>query len=218
MSAFPELSRKTVILAVLLACVAMFAASFRHMLNSGAQEQPRPQATRDAGEGSLAEGAAPQAGMGFGGKEADKLTEMMAMLQQNPNNPEVLREIGRFFMDAEEWQRAQAFLEKALLAKPSDTRPMYLLGICQFRQGDAIAAAKTFENLIQIAPDPSAMFNLALLYKHHLPGNEAAAKAFSMTDDQMRERAALLLRKVVDSPDAGSDLASWAREELATAP
>ncbi len=207
-------------MALMLGFVGMFAASFLTIMNGSSEDAnagSKAVATRDTPEG---EGVMkPSMGFNFSDQEGNELTELMTQLQANPNDAAVLTEIGNFFMRAEEWTRAEAFLRRAIISKPSDTRPLYLMAICLFRQGKPAEAAKNFEDLLQIKNDPSAMFNLALLYKHHLGAPDPALLPEQKQErERMQERARMLLQKVADSPDANAELKNWAKEELTVNP
>lgn len=147
-----------------------------------------------------ATGAAPQGpGTGLAQEQSDALLPLMQELQTNPNNAEALTGIANIFMSAGEWGRAETFLERAILSKPGDIRPRYMLGIARFKQNRPAEAAKTFEELLQIREDPAAMYNLAILYKHHL---------------NRPDEARALLEKALKSPDTDEALAGKIKVEL----
>ena len=133
-------------------------------------------------------------------RQADDLTALMRRLQANPNDADTLIELGAAFLTAKEWARAEAFLHRAVLSRPGDVRPRYMLGVCLYQQGKMEETRQTYEDLLAIREDPPALYNLALLYKYRL--NDSA-------------RAARLLRKIVDSPEADADTLERAKKELA---
>ncbi len=157
-----------------------------------------PQAGRDA----PAEAPEPSMGMGFAlsEKQTDDLGKLMARLQAEPKNPDLLIEIGGLFMEAKEWDRARFFLSRAVVSAPADTRPRYMLGISLFRLGNAQEAATVFEDLLELRDEPAARFNLAVLYKYHLNRREDAKKQ---------------LEAIVASPDTDADMIAQAKAELA---
>lgn len=157
-----------------------------------------PQARRDA----PSEAPEPSMGMGFAlsEKQTDDLGKLMARLQAEPKNPDLLVEIGGLFMEAKEWDRARFFLSRAVVAAPADTRPRYMLGISLFRLGNAQEAATVFEDLLELRDEPAARFNLAVLYKYHL----------NRPDDAKKQLEALIA-----SPDADADTIAQAKAELA---
>jgi uncharacterized protein HemY len=146
------------------------------------------------------DGGSPDGGLALTERQADDLTALMRRLQANPNDADTLIELGDAFLTAGEWARAAAFLHRAVLSRPGDVRPRYMLGICLYRQEKIEEARRTYEDLLAIREDPPALYNLALLYKYHLDDDDEAAR---------------LLRKIVDSPDADADTLERAKKELA---
>lgn len=133
------------------------------------------------------------------GQQADDLTQLMQKLQAAPNDADVLRQIGGIFIDAKDWRRAEVFLTKAVLSRPGDVRPRYLLAVSQYQQDKFPDAAKSFEELIVIKEDPAAMYNLACIYKYHLGKKDEAME---------------LLRKVIASSTASPETISKAKAEM----
>jgi pentatricopeptide repeat protein len=78
-----------------------------------------------------------------------------------------------------------------------------LLGVCLFKQNKLHEAARVFEDMIRAREDPVALYNLAILYRHHL---------------NLPEKAGELLRRALKSPDADMDLLLRLREELSASP
>lgn len=131
--------------------------------------------------------------------QAESLAQLMARLQASPNDADTLVRIGEIFMEAEEWSRAEFFLGKAVLSRPGDPRPFYLLGLTQYQDGKMDLAAASFEYLLAIKEDPAAMYNLAVIYKYHL---------------NKEQQAQDLLRRVLESASADLDTLDRARKEL----
>jgi len=141
--------------------------------------------------------AAPEQGMSAAA--TGELTELMRMMQENPNDPEVLQTLAQHFMDTGDWQRAQTFLNKLVVAAPADSRPLYMLGISQYQLGQHAEAATTFERLIKLEDDPMARYNLAVLYGHFLGAPEKARPH---------------LEAILASGTAGEELKARAKAEL----
>lgn len=178
----------------LLSLLAMFITSFSTMNRSLVKE------TRSRGVMSAGAGETPADGLAsLPEGAADKLSELMSTLQSSPNNADALREIGEIFIAAKEWLRAEAFLSRAVLSRPADIRPRYLLGISQYQQNKIEAAANTFEDLVSIREDPGAIYNLAIIYKYHTG---------------QKDKADELLRKIIATPGADADTVGRAKAEL----
>jgi Flp pilus assembly protein TadD len=193
-------------LSLFLCLLAMFVVSFRPGEETPAARTPeRGAVSREAGavrsppaDGQKLPDRA--AGLALTEKEAEDLTALMRRLQANPTDPDVLAGLGGTFLMAGEWARAEVFLNRAVLSRPADIQPRYMLGICLFQQGKFQEAQRAYEDLLAIREDPPAMYNLALLYKYHLD-NSARAKQ--------------LLQKIVDSPATDADTLEKAKKELA---
>ena len=163
--------------------------------------------TRSRGNiGAMSEASAPEkpsgpseADLPADKEQADELMNLMGKLKESPNDADALRKTGEIFVAARDWKRAEVFLGRAVLSRPGDTRPRYLLGVCLYQQNKFDEAAKTFEEVLVIREDPSAMYNLAVIYKYHM-GKKTEAEA--------------LLRKIVASPKADADTVAKARAEL----
>ena len=141
----------------------------------------------------------PEAGLPADKEQVDELMEQMAKLKESPNDAAALLKTGEIFVAARDWKRAEVFLGRAVLSRPGDTRPRYLLGVCLYQQNKFDEASKAFEELLAIKEDPSAMYNLSIIYKYHM-GRKADAEP--------------LLRKIIASPEADADTVAKAKAEL----
>ena len=188
---------------IVFSLTGMFLASYFHNNFSAVKEtrsrgivSSRPEEASPGGAAAPLSGAA-QADISE--KQASDLTELMGKLKSSPNDADALRQIGEIFISVQDWGRAEFFLGRAVLSRPKDIRPLYLLGICQYQQNKIEAAAKSFEDLLQIKEEPTAMYNLAIIYKRHA-GKKAEAEA--------------LLRKVIAFPGVDADTVAKAKAEL----
>ena len=194
-----------ILLLLLLGFIAMFAASFLSFMERPTTTKPGSPNAKSSAEsvsttpGTIASLPDGGADLALTEQQADALTSLMRKLQTEPNNADVLTELGESFLMAKEWSRAEAFLNRAMMNRPADIRPRYMLGICLYQQEKMDDAAKTFEELLEIKADPAAMYNLAVIYKYH---------------SGEKEKAATLLNRVVSSPDADVDTVNLAKKEL----
>lgn len=138
-------------------------------------------------------------GINLNDAQMAEVSELMARLKDNPNDSATLTALGDAFLKAGDWTRAEFFLSRAVLAKPADIRPRYMLGIAMHQQGKLAETVKTFEELIAIEEDPSSMYNLAVIYKYQAKDPKRAEELF---------------KKVVSSPKAGPDVVEKAKKEL----
>lgn len=99
--------------------------------------------------------------------QKDLLT-LTQKLQANPNNTRILLELSKYFIELCEWKQAEYFLLHALIVEPNNPDILYLLGITQYNQKEYIDAVNSFKKVLIIEPDPSAQYNLGLLYLYYL--------------------------------------------------
>lgn len=184
----PSHNTTKIILAALgVSLVVMLATSFIYRMNHPSLVKPgrAPQPSQE----QMVDQAA-----------TDELTQLMRMMQENPNDTEVLKTLSQRFMDAGDWERAQTFLNKLVVAAPSDTDSLYMLGITLYQQGKHQEAADTFEQLIALHDDPMARFNLSILYGHFL---------------NQPDKAKPHLEAILASDKANEELKARAKDELA---
>lgn len=193
--------RRTVILIIGLSLAAMFLTSFLYRTmkqNLIVEHRAAPQAGSGAGPQTQGEGMPPAMQEAMQ-KEIGKL---MLKMQENPDDVETLVELASYFMNMQSWDKAQVFLNNAVVLKPADPEILYRLGICSFQLEQPAEAAGYFEQIAALEPTHAhALFNLGVLYRHYLDRPEEAEEIF-------KELAAL--------PDAPQELVDAARKELAT--
>ena len=194
------------LLLLLLGFLAMFAASFHSFMyrpdtvKPGSPNAKANTQAADATPGAIAE--LPDGGpdLALTEQQADGLTSLMRKIQTNPNDADALMEIGETFLMAKDLARAEVFLGRAVLSKPSDIRPRHLLGVCLFQQKKIPEAARVFEELLEIDDaDLMAQYNLALIYKYN---------------QDKKSEANALFKRIAASPDADQDMAARAKKEL----
>ncbi|AAS95525.1 tetratricopeptide repeat protein [Nitratidesulfovibrio vulgaris] len=186
-AAMPDGPRKAILAVMGLSLLVMLGGSFLYRLNH---------------PGLVVEGRQQPPAATQGPSEAEVLGPMMQRLQQNPNDLEALVFLGEHFLGHEDWARAEAFLQRAVIAAPTEGRPLYLLGIAQYHREQFAPAAETFERLLAINDEPAARYNLGLLYLHYLNDKPKALQH---------------LKAVVAAKDAPEELRKRAGEELAKA-
>ncbi len=185
-------SKKLVLALVAASICAMFAASFAYRtMHPSLTEPGRSQAAMSA----------PSVSSDDVDHDAEQLSQMMGMLQAEPNNPEVLKQITEHFIRKDDFDRANFFAQKALVVAPSDPHVLYMNGIILFNLKRPEDAAGMFEALISLEDDPSARYNLGVIYKHFLKQPDKAAPHF---------------QAILDNPKADAALRERATKELTT--
>lgn len=194
-----SLSRKFALALMALGFCAMLATAGLHMYavyampkagSTPPEMMPAPAAQRDqtgAPESSLSQ------------EQMAEVSELMAKLKENPNDSATLVALGDVFLQAGDWTRAEFFLSRAVLSKPGDARPRYMLGIALHQQNKIGQAVKTFEELLAIEDDPSAMYNLGVIYKYQA---------------QDPKRAEELFKKILTLPGVSPEVLEKAQGEL----
>jgi tetratricopeptide (TPR) repeat protein len=138
---------------------------------------------------------------GGGGEETmARIGQLMGKLQENPRDVETLRQLGREFMTVQAWSQAARFWERVVRLEPDDAAAHENLALSYFHQQRFEKAAEQLRLVLDIRPDNLyAHYNLGLLYSNY----------FSEPDKAKRH-----LQRVLDSPGAGEQLKSKAREQL----
>ena len=80
---------------------------------------------------------------------------LMQKLQKNPTDLEALVGLTEHFMHTQDWQRAETFALRAVVAAPNETQPLYMLGIIQHSQNRNAEAAASLEKVVAAREDPS---------------------------------------------------------------
>ena len=194
---FPSFHYTAVRRLLLLGIVVMFVASsiyvFRDLNLVLQPQRPQSQAPEVDQDNS---------GMGFAlSAEANgELGLLMMNLQGNPNDVNTLLQIAEIFMSAEEWGRAESFIQKAMVSAPKNGDARIFYAITRFQQNDPQGAATALEELLSFSPDePVAMFNLATIYKHNLDKKDQATKIF---------------KEILKSNKAEADILEMSKKEL----
>lgn len=120
--------------------------------------------------------AAPSASPANGTPSAEGMNEatqqhimaLMQKLQQNPTDLEALIGLAEHFMGMQEWQKAETFALRAVVAAPNETQPLYMLGIIQHSQNRNAEAAASLEKVVAAREDPSVRYSLGILYAYYL--------------------------------------------------
>jgi len=187
-----------ILLLLLLGFLAMFAAFFHGFMHKQTDKRAGVNAANPA-SGTVAASPNADSGPALSEQQVDELVALMSKIQTSPDDADALMEIGNTFLAVNDWERAVIFLNRAVMSRPSDIRPRYMLGIALYQQGKIQEAAATFEELLALEKDPAAQYNLAVIYKYHMDKSDEAA---------------VLFEQIAASPDADTDTVNRAKKEL----
>lgn len=104
---------------------------------------------------------------GMGGNE-QAVIDAMQLLQQNPNDVTVLLKLSEIFRQQDNYESAQNFITRAMVASPSDPRPSYVQGVLLADQGDYKGAVAAMERSLGLADSPATRYSLAKIYIYNL--------------------------------------------------
>ena len=96
---------------------------------------------------------------------ADKKAEpLLVKLKANPNNSELLNQIGTLYKVTHQFKEAAGYFQKALAADPKNVAARTDLASCLFYQGDADGAIQQLQQSLSYDPkDANSLFNLGMI-------------------------------------------------------
>jgi cytochrome c-type biogenesis protein CcmH/NrfG len=96
---------------------------------------------------------------------ADKKAEpLLAKLKTDPNNSQLLNQIGMLYKATHQFKDAAAYFQKAVDADPKNVAARTDLASCLFYQGDADGAIQQLQQSLSYDPkDANSLFNLGMI-------------------------------------------------------
>lgn len=225
---------RRVILALVLGGFALiFATSFIYRMNHTLVRKMVPNPAHEHGDdqaqqsmppgmpGSMPEGMpgsgsmggqtmppATGSGMGQNGEGMGQIRGLMQKMKENPNDPDVLIGISKQFLAMGDAASAGNFLQRALVADPSNLEAMTLLSMIRFDNQEYEESAKLLERLVTLDPENATHFyNLGMVEKHYLDnpekGRQDLEKALQLASEgtDMSQRIAKELETPVHDHD-----------------
>lgn len=107
--------------------------------------------------------------------------QLMQRVGKNPQDLEATLKLVESLMAIGEWQSAENFAQKTLslsAANPDEIRPLYLLSFIHHNLGRHEQAAELLEKVLEKQDNPSARYNLGILYTHYLGHPEKGVEQF----------------------------------------
>lgn len=96
---------------------------------------------------------------------ADKKAEpLLAKLKTDPNNSELLNQIGTLYKATHQFKEAAGYFQKAIDVDPKNVAARTDLASCLFYEGDADGAIKQLQQSLSYDPkDANSLFNLGMI-------------------------------------------------------
>ena len=136
---------------------------FRGSASGPAQPSPTPQMASAAG----APGSMPPKMPSLEDMKhmADKKAEpLLARLKTDPNNSDLLNQIGTLYKATHQFKEAAGYYQKAVDANPKNVAARTDLASCLYYQGDADGAIKQLQQSLSYDPkDANTLFNLGMI-------------------------------------------------------
>lgn len=199
----PHAQDRRIFLLILLAGIlAMFGGAFWYQNSHPGHLTEVTEVTGAKGgeqRGNGAQGGGQSGGMpglstAMSQDEMAHIAENMGKLQNDPNNPALLLDLGEHFLQSGNFDKAELFLERGSKADPDNARIWHLLGLAQYRLEKYDRAALSFEELIKHDRNGPNLYSLAVLYKYFLNSPEKARVLFEQAlalpglDDKLKEK------------------------------
>jgi tetratricopeptide (TPR) repeat protein len=132
------------------------------------------------GRPSTSGGHAPSAAAASG-----RMGEIQQAVDRDPENPELLTDLGNAYYDAEDWDRAIASYEKARRKAPKNANLLSDLGAAYRNRGEFDLAISFFRKAHDSDPDHwQSLLNLVLVQAFDRKDSASAQRAF----DELKKR------------------------------
>jgi tetratricopeptide (TPR) repeat protein len=134
-----------------------------------------------AGGGGRPGGAA----AGPAGAQGDRIAEMTRSLERDPENPEILMDLGNAYYDREDWDRAIETYEKARRKAPKNPNLLSDLGAAHRNRGEFELAVAFFQKAREANPEHwQSLLNWLLVEAYDRRDARAAQRLF----DEVKQR------------------------------
>ena len=131
--------------------------------------------------------------------DMNDIGRLMQQIKNNPGDVAAMVHLAEHFVEEKNWEPAENFLRRAVVAAPGNPQPLYLLGVVLHNRGQHAEAAACLERVVSLRDEPSVRYSLGVLYAHYL---------------QDPARGVGHLRAALALPGLSDDLASLIRAEL----
>lgn len=112
---------------------------------------------------------------------ADKQAEpLLAKLKSDPNNSDLLNQIGTIYKATHQFKEATDYYQKAVQANPKNNLARTDLASCLYYQGDVDGALKQLQQALNYNPkDADSLFNLGMIRWKGKGDTKGAAEAWN---------------------------------------
>ena len=132
-------------------------------MSSPASMPPAGAAPANMGPGQLP-GSAPEQQASSPEALAKAAEPLLAQLKSNPNNAEVLVQLGNIYYDGQSYPQAIDYYQKALKIQPNNADVRTDLGTSYWYTGDPDKALACFEKSLTVRPNhPGTLFNMGMV-------------------------------------------------------
>ena len=131
--------------------------------------------------------------------DMNDIARLMQQIKNNPGDVAAMIHLSEHFVEEKNWEAAENFLRRAVVAAPGNPQPLYLLGVVLHNRGNHAEAAVCLERVVSLRDEPSVRYSLGVLYLHYLQ-NPAGGVSH--------------LRAALVQPGLPDDLAGLIRTEL----
>lgn len=107
----------------------------------------------------------------------ERIGPLMQAVAKDPENQKLILELVEALISINQWESAENFTRKALALNKIDNpdpRALYFSAIIHHKKGEYSQAAELLEQLLKRTENPSARFNLGVLYFYYLDNAEKA--------------------------------------------
>ena len=119
------------------------------------------------------------------GAPGDRIPEITRALERDPENPEILMDLGNTYYDREDWDRAIAAYEKARRKAPKNPNLLSDLGAAHRNRGEFELAVAFFQKAREANPDHwESLLNWLLVEAYDRRDARAAQRLF----DEVKQR------------------------------
>jgi cytochrome c-type biogenesis protein CcmH/NrfG len=135
---------------------------FRGSASRPAQPSPAPQVAAAAG---IPSGTPQMPSLEEMRHMADKKAQpLLAKLKTDPNNSDLLNQIGTLYKSTHQFKEAAGYFQKAIDADPKNVGARTDLASCLFYEGDADGAIQQLQQSLTYDPkDANSLFNLGMI-------------------------------------------------------